>query len=1122
MARIFALLLAPLLSPIAGRSQDEAFAATFFEKLRSGQITDADFAMDDIEERRLGLTYTYSSAMDTCPTDLLASQTALQACVLTTTTTTTATVTATTSTVTATTTTTVTATTSTATTTTTTTSTETTSTSTATTTTATTTTATTLTTSTNTATTATTTVTTTTTETTTATTLDNATTTLTETTTTTTYIAVATTTATVTTTTTVTVTATTTTTGTTTATTTTTGTTTATTTTTVTVTATTTTVTTITQTVTTTTTTTTTATTLTATTSTETATTTTTVTTLDSCTMCPTIPVTDCSSIGPNQECVATVSDFCAETVSVAPNYTCSATVGQRPALLVSGSSHPKVTCQVCNAVAGTDMNPSMSSWSGDITFGPNMIGGVINETDVLGYRLRLVYASGLRVEESYLLLYNPDTGSSIGDSLVKTGDSVLGSVNSFKGDCCWREKYKVRLMNVALPSAAAYAMIYPYGANHTIASYGVKVELQDISYTTTETVTMTTVTATTTTFTNVGPTTTILELGSVTCPKSVMELVEHYPHDTSDFCPTTTTTTTGTTTTTTTTATTTVTTSTATTMTTTSTTATTSTSTVSTTTETTATSTSTLVATTTVTTTTGTTTTGTTVTTTTTTVTQTTMTMTTTTATTVTTVTVTTTDTTTTVTTTTVTTSTVTTTTGTTTTGTTVTTTTTTVTTTLAATTTVTTITSTTATTTTATTTTATVTGTTTTMTTTPYTCKPCTEPVFTLDNVPPTFSLAPGQYFQATKFNNSCIVGDSPMLSCSEQTGLMASRAYPKLVCMVCMKPTISPDQDNRQGMYTGTLRFGPNKVNDKNTQTGSVDEGMIESYKVYWVGSSVHGGPRVSPPVATVPRQATPATCCSQSYSVQISGAIPHGMEKLQVVPVMTGGWEAPVGDSTDRVIDDDKATMPPTPAPTPSPPPPPGPGVPVVEETRVSGSMDMSVADVQAFINDASVHTGIKNGLAQVTGVSAQYISVTLSAARRRLQGGGRFLAAGAVRVLYDIVVPASAGVQVTGSQIATSVSSTSTTQLATIVNQQVAQATGSSAYTVTVTSVSAPTVVVVTSMPTPAPAPPPTPPAPPAPPPAPPSGQVEGGAMHAAAPLAPLVLLALVAAVTGLP
>jgi len=110
------------------------------------------------------------------------------------------------------------------------------------------------------------------------------------------------------------------------------------------------------------------------------------------------------------------------------------------------------------------------------------MVSGVVDEADVLGYKLKLVYSNGLPAMRGYLGLRNPSNGQDLGTMIYKASDSPkLGSAASFQGGCCWREKYKVEIRDVALPdSGEVHAMVIPVSRTDVAAHIGAKVKLVD------------------------------------------------------------------------------------------------------------------------------------------------------------------------------------------------------------------------------------------------------------------------------------------------------------------------------------------------------------------------------------------------------------------------------------------------------------------------------------------------------------------------------------------------------------------------------------------------------------------------------------------------------------------
>jgi len=115
------------------------------------------------------------------------------------------------------------------------------------------------------------------------------------------------------------------------------------------------------------------------------------------------------------------------------------------------------------------------------------------------------------------------------------------------------------------------------------------------------------------------------------------------------------------------------------------------------------------------------------------------------------------------------------------------------------------------------------------------------------------------------------------------------------PEVLCKTCSART-SADTDDREGFYTGHIKFGPNVLR------GKVSEAEIIEYRVHW---TMEGTSTVGPTVAIVPRirkaRTTEVFCkCSDAYKAVLAGVkIPTGATGLMVLPVETTGLVMPVG-------------------------------------------------------------------------------------------------------------------------------------------------------------------------------------------------------------------------------
>lgn len=138
-----------------------------------------------------------------------------------------------------------------------------------------------------------------------------------------------------------------------------------------------------------------------------------------------------------------------------------------------------------------------------------------------------------------------------------------------------------------------------------------------------------------------------------------------------------------------------------------------------------------------------------------------------------------------------------------------------------------------------------------------------------------------------------------------------------------------------------------------------------------------------------------------------------------------------------------------------------------GVTIEEKTKtaqvISGEIDITVPDADAFIADANAKTAIQKGIAEVLGVSQEYVEVTLGKARR-LHGESadetlRRLAGTAVKVKYTVTIPATESASLKSTAMANAQAATADIYERKF-NEKL-QAEGYSV-TVTVTTVSEPT------------------------------------------------------------
>lgn len=103
------------------------------------------------------------------------------------------------------------------------------------------------------------------------------------------------------------------------------------------------------------------------------------------------------------------------------------------------------ILCQPCAvAEAAVDTNEAAGEFDGRITWGPNMIGGTVNETFITGYKVAVVDGCGLPLEvpggPSFVYLPKQDLNAS----------------------CCAEEAYAIT-WSLTLPERSSHFMVVPY-----------------------------------------------------------------------------------------------------------------------------------------------------------------------------------------------------------------------------------------------------------------------------------------------------------------------------------------------------------------------------------------------------------------------------------------------------------------------------------------------------------------------------------------------------------------------------------------------------------------------------------------------------------------------------------
>lgn len=296
----------------------------------------------------------------------------------------------------------------------------------------------------------------------------------------------------------------------------------------------------------------------------------------------------------------------------------------------------------------------------------------------------------------------------------------------------------------------------------------------------------------------------------------------------------------------------------------------------------------------------------------------------------------------------------------------------------------------------------------------------------------------------------------------------------------CKVCGVKYDLVDADSRPTFAKVDLTWGPN------TYEGQFNESLIKSYAIFQVDAdsgqvcSVGDGQHadglkhvdLQQALMEVPKRASGdarapdgaashCMCPTELYSAEVSWQMPSGVSevRLMVSPVTTAGEVLPLGVTTGVVTDVSTAK-------------------PVA---RVTGSMTLTVANASAFISDPKAKQGIANSIAQTAGVPSQFVTVTLSIARR-LRGvydmdDERRLSSG-VKVDFSIDIPE--GSTVSADTVHNNVANTQPEAFKAIVNNQLSALGSQQA----IESVSPIVASQVSLTPAPTPAPVPSTPAPP--------------------------------------
>jgi len=128
----------------------------------------------------------------------------------------------------------------------------------------------------------------------------------------------------------------------------------------------------------------------------------------------------------------------------------------------------------------------------------------------------------------------------------------------------------------------------------------------------------------------------------------------------------------------------------------------------------------------------------------------------------------------------------------------------------------------------------------------------------------------------------------------------------------------------------------------------------------------------------------------------------------------------------------------------------------------------------VSDAATFISSEAARTAVAESIANMTAVPSMYVDVDLSltnqiGAVRRLRGAGadRHLSSGSVLIAYAIHIPGDVPVAVntTGDEVEAALSSSNMSDVSVVMAHMLQTFTGSSTFSISVTSMSAPKVMI---------------------------------------------------------
>jgi len=138
----------------------------------------------------------------------------------------------------------------------------------------------------------------------------------------------------------------------------------------------------------------------------------------------------------------------------------------------------PQVVCQVCDVLLGTDTDMMENSVTFDLSFGPNMIHGEINQIDVQGYVVYWVDADDIIVDSTPAGIVEKPSGAS---------ENVISSCG------CDASHYTVPFVSAPVPPGAEGLLVAPTDNNGFTMPVGRVARFADTHTTSTTTGTSTT-----------------------------------------------------------------------------------------------------------------------------------------------------------------------------------------------------------------------------------------------------------------------------------------------------------------------------------------------------------------------------------------------------------------------------------------------------------------------------------------------------------------------------------------------------------------------------------------------------------------------------------------------------